>query len=110
KPLSDDRGIDYRVLEYRGAVRGHGDSVVLIRAFVAESANEIFTIVALGPGASAFERDIERLVASLRRVTPTAEEGDVYAASELRAVDHRRKVRAKLVDGWRAFDTENYIL
>lgn len=111
KPLTDDKDRQFQVHELVQGSRD-GEPWVLIRAFVVEDDSEIFGIVALGAGVMAFERDIERIVRSLKPADPddVEEVDDVYAGSELRDIEKRRQVRAELVEGWEAYDTENFIL
>jgi hypothetical protein len=112
KPLTDELEREFAVHEYASGQRGDRP-LVLIRAFVVEDENEIFGLVATGVGVTAFAADIERIVRSLRPADPADLAGsgdDPYAGSSLRDVEKRRAVRAELAAGWRAHDTENYIL
>jgi len=40
----------------------------------------------------------------------TAVKKDPYEGSTLRGIDYRRKIRSAMVPGWKAIDTENYII
>ena len=42
--------------------------------------------------------------------TVTRKKKDPYDASQLRGLEYRRKIRSMMVKGWKAIDTENYII
>lgn len=110
KPVTDHLDRPFQVFEFTEHARS--GARVLIRAFVVEDDAEIFGLVATGIGVTAFESDIERIVRSLKPADSSDTEAteDEYAGSELRDLEKRQRIRAALPEGWRAFDTENFVL
>lgn len=96
-------------------VSSSSDQTLAIRVFYVEDDREIFGVFALGRGAvEAFHPWILRAVKSLQIIAADAGSRGLgtisYAGSGLRGIEHREKVRRRLVKGWEAFDTENFIL
>src|SRR5690606_30785982 len=91
----------------RGIKYGHD-----LRAFVAEDDNEIFAVLASGPGCNAHFNDVVKVLKSLERTAATAAASgeDPYAGTTYRDVERRRKLRSELVPGWQAHDSENFVL
>lgn len=108
RPVQDALGRPWQVFEKM--TTGSGTHVTT-RAFLSTTDAELFGLVAFGDGATAFEREVDAVLRTLRRtVGETGAVDDPYAESTLRDLDRRRQVRAELVPGWRAVDTENYIV
>ncbi len=110
-------GAKYDIAEIRGTAfneaRWEDRDYPIIRTFSVEDEQEIFGVVVLGPGVGPFEDLISKCVQTLERFAPgtTARTGpDPYEGSALRDLDRRRRVRSRLVKGWTAHDTENFIL
>lgn len=115
KPVKSKNGDVYKVQEitdtHFNENRWQERKYVIIRSFTVESDREIFGLVFLGPGVQPFEKQTIDCAESLERRTIEAVAGkDPYANSSLRDLERRRKVREKLVAGWEAFDTENFIM
>ncbi|MGE0144630.1 MAG: DUF1570 domain-containing protein [Planctomycetota bacterium] len=106
KPLLDADGRPWEVQQKTDGRAG----VATMRSFLVSTDAEIFGLVAMGEGTTAFQKEILAILRSLRRITDAVPAEDPYAGSELRGIDRRREVRAELVPGWRAIDTENYIV
>ncbi|MBK8978500.1 MAG: DUF1570 domain-containing protein [Planctomycetes bacterium] len=114
--LAEDR--PFEVLEI-GSTRGvkYG---ALLRAFVVEDDQQIFGIVMFGGGLDGVQRDMLKVVQSMRLLTGDDAERaarrdrdaeDPYPdGSPYRDVERRREVRDELVAGWQAFDSDNFIL
>lgn len=82
-----------------------------IRTYVVENETEIFGLVAIGPFVNPFNRIVVKMAKSLERTAMGAREVDTdYTESSLGNKDFRETVRAKLVKGWKAYDTEHYII
>ena len=110
KPLSDPDGHPFKVFESRNFA-GNATTWVSMLAFLTETDAEYFGLVAMGDGATAFENEVLAVLKTLHRISPdTKATEDPYANSALRGLDRRRQVRAELVPGWHAVDTENYIV
>jgi hypothetical protein len=85
----------------------------VVRTFAAENDTELFGLAAVGSGVGPFEALILHAVQSLERIDPATAasiSADPYAGSTLRDIERRRVVRSRLVKGWSAYDTENFIL
>ncbi|MCA8955814.1 MAG: DUF1570 domain-containing protein [Planctomycetes bacterium] len=73
---------------------------------------ELFGMVALCPRMKLCDKEVLAAARSLQRTAPKegAAKADPYEGSKLRDLKRRREVRARLVDGWYAEDTENFIV
>jgi hypothetical protein len=93
--------------------RGSGNRNSNVTALLMDDGQEQKGIVALGTGDKAFDEVVEDFAASLeffQPAPPSAAGGGAAADPELRAPDFRAEVRRKLLKGWDAHDTENFIL
>jgi hypothetical protein len=110
RPVKSWAGHPFDVYEVSSA---HGAELA-VRAFTVETDADIFGLFALGY-VEAFEAQVAAAARSLERFVPErgadgAGVADVYTASTLRDIPRRERVRKALIDGWEAFDTENFIL
>ncbi len=124
RPLVDNKKRAYRIFEFVGSlgydVRGFPLQSALIRAFVQEEGEMTFGLVAVGAvepfvdlvnrTVKSIEREEIQAAAQAETATAGGEEDDFYADKALLGIEHRRKVRANLVPGWEAYDSDNYIL
>ena len=115
KPFKTTAGREVKVFE----VTSYDDhSRACVRAYLLEDEAEIFGVCTVGEGIDAFKDVFKTAVKTLERGAVDASGGkdggktvaDPYEGSTLRGIESRRKVRDKLVKGWSAYDTENFIL
>lgn len=110
----DDKLLGRRGLESREGLAyqcWYGKS---FRAYLTDDGDEIFGLLVFGYE-NEWDREVLYSVKSLTREglrESVREEDDPYADDDppLRDVERRRRVRANLIDGWEAHDTENFIL
>lgn len=89
---------------------GESQRVPVVRSLTAEDGTEIFGLVGLGPAIAPFDQVLEDMLRSLERtVLGTIDTGVDYDKKDLGNKDFREAVRRKLVKGWEAYDTENFI-
>ncbi|MFO1031237.1 MAG: hypothetical protein U1F60_09165 [Planctomycetota bacterium] len=68
------------------------------------------------PGAKTLQSQVTRMAASIKEVADdAAERADaeidrLYASGKFQAVAWRKQARAKMAKGWKALDTENYLI
>lgn len=115
KPFKTAAGRDVKLFE----VTSYDDhSRVCVRIYALEDESELFGMCVLGEGIDAFRDVFKNAMKSLDRGTAEASAtkdvgktaADPYEGSTLRGIPMRKKVRDKLVKGWSAYDTENFIL
>lgn len=89
---------------------GEPQRVPVVRSLTTEDGAEIFGLVGLGPAIAPFDQVLEDMLRSLERTAlGKVDPGLDYATKDLGNKDFREAVRKKLVKGWEAYDTENFI-
>lgn len=111
KPVKSKNGDLFKVEGVPSTMASAKNEAHVILAYTLDAGTEIFGLVALGGVSGEFASLLERMAKSLERgdFTSSRDEDDFYADSELPGLDFRREVRKKLVKGWEAYDTENFI-
>lgn len=118
KPLKLKSGAEYTARQViEGATDTHGrrkvdTAVAGTVTLTVEDPQEIFGIVALGPWVEPWSDMVLAMAKSLERTAvgaPDPKKEGKYDATTKQA-EFRKEVRSKVVKGWTAIDTENYIL
>ena len=113
KPLLNKKRVPYSILSTK--TNGPVSPRVLSYTFVHEHADyghELFGLVFICSRMDAFKKLVPTCVKSLQRLDPVTayKKTDPYAGSKLRDIKKRREIRSRLVKGWYAEDTKNFIL
>jgi hypothetical protein len=109
KPVKSRNGDVFTVLglPYSAAAKDPSFSIL---SCTIDGATEIFGLVSLQFRGGVAPDHLEPIARSLERGDfKGRDQDDIYEGSDLKGIDFRREVRKKLVKGWEAYDTENFI-
>ena len=103
-----------------GGGRGRGDERPTFQGYLVRKIDGNTVLGVFGysyaAGAKTLEAQVTRMAASLKVSDEDAgdkaeaEIDKLYASGKFKAVEWRKQVRSKMASGWKAYDTENYLI
>ncbi len=109
KPVKNKNGEEWAI-QGIGSGQGGKDAGHVVKVYGLESVSETFVLIGLGDVSGVNAEMLEAMAKTLERGTFKGDEpDDVYDGSDLPGIEFRTEVRKKLVKGWEAYDTQNFI-